>query len=64
MIQEIGKSETKTKKKISQENSFGKNLQKAFNQRSTNCDEKSDKGADIKIRIEETFLTEVKTKKL
>ena len=63
MIQEIGKSETKTKK-ISQENSFGKNLQKAFNQRSANCDEKSEKGADIKIRIEETFLTEVKTKKL
>ena len=64
MIQEIGKSETKTKK-ISQENSFGKNLQKAFNQRSSNCDEKSEKGgADIKIRIEETFLTEVKTKKL
>ena len=63
MIQEIGKSETKTKK-ISQENSFGKNLQKAFNRRSANCDEKIVNGADIKIRIEETFLTEVKTKKL
>ena len=57
LIQEINNKP----KKASNLDSFGKNLQKAFDKSDKSKDSVNEKDTDIKIRIEETLLTEVKS---
>ena len=62
MIQEIESEEKSQRKYEKKENLFGKNLRKAFK---SDVSEKKDRDVnDIKIRLEETWLTEIKTMKL
>ena len=63
LIEEI--SSDKKKPKNRSDDSFGKNLQKAFNDKNRKkSSEKDNKNEVIKIRQEETFLKEVKTRRL
>ena len=63
MIQEINSS--KESKKVSKVgNPFGDNLRKAFKSERSEDPEKGGSGDDIKIRVEETWLTPVSSKKL
>ena len=63
LIEEISGDKKKTKKKS--DDFFGKNLQKAFNDKNPKKRSENDKkNEEIKIRQEETFLKEVKTTRL
>ena len=62
LIEEI--SEDKKKQKPKNYDFFGKNLQKAFSDKDEKKkSKKGDNDEDIKIRKEETFLREVKTRR-
>ena len=63
LIQEIESVEKPQRKYEKRQNSFGMNLRKAF--KTESCEkEKRDSTAEIKIRLEETWLTEIQSKKL
>ena len=63
LIQEIESAEKPHRKYEKRQNSFGMNLRKAF--KTESCEkEKRDGTAEIKIRLEETWLTEIQSKKL
>ena len=63
LIQEIESAEKPDKKNEKRQNSFGMNLRKAF--KTEVCEKEKRKGTDeIRIRLEETWLTEIQSKKL
>ena len=63
LIQEIDSTEKSQGKSDKRQTSFGMNLRKAF--KTESCEkEKRDGTAEIKIRLEETWLTEIQSKKL
>lgn len=63
LIQEIESAQKPDKKYEKRQNSFGMNLRKAF--KTEGCEKEKRKSTDeIKIRLEETWLTEIQSKKL
>ena len=64
MIQEIESAEKSQGKFEKRQNSFGMNLRKAFKTEVSDKDKKEGTTDEIKIRLQETYLTEIKSKKL
>lgn len=64
LIQEIDDGNSSRKKTVKKENSFAKNLQVAFSERKNISKESCTVNTDeVKLRYDETLLTEVSTKR-